>query len=159
MFGTAKSATVRQGKAVGGDEAEDTANKALQHDALSKLNTQSGADNTADDVLGQTEDLIKNPPAVPENTPERDAKNKAVEKAAKKAKKKTFHIKASTGPYGTVFIDGAEDLGTISVLEGEPQTFDFIPDEGCKLVLRHRRRHGTATHALFGRAFGSVPLS
>ena len=80
MFGTAKSATVRQGKAVGGDEAEDTANKALQHDALSKLNTQSGADNTADDVLGQTEDLIKNPPAVPENTPERDAKNKAVEK-------------------------------------------------------------------------------
>jgi hypothetical protein len=135
MFGTASGGPLQQRKAVGGDESLDTANKALQHDALSKLHTQAGAENTMVDVLGdETVDLIKNPPPVPENTPERDKKNKAVAKQAKKAKKRTFQIMASTGPYGTVFVDGAEDLGTIEVMQGEPQTFDFIPDEGCKLV-------------------------
>ena len=135
MFGTASGATLRQRKAAGGDESLDVANKALQQDALSKLNTQAGAENTMVDVLGdEAADLIKNPPAVPKNTPERDKKNQAIAKKAKKAKKKTFQIMASTGPYGTVFVDGAEDLGTIEVMQGEPQTFDFIPDEGCKLV-------------------------
>jgi hypothetical protein len=135
MFGTASGATIHQRKVVGADESLDTANKVLQRDALSKLEMQAGADNTMDDVLGgETADLIKNPPAVPQNTPERDRKNQALVKKAKKAKKKTFQIRVSTGPYGTVFVDGAEDLGTIEVMQGEPQTFDFIPDEGCKLV-------------------------
>jgi hypothetical protein len=134
MFGTAKGATLQQRKAVGGDGSLDTANQALQHDALSKLHKQAGSENTMVDALRGEVDLIKHPPAVPRNTPARDKKNQAVAKRAKRAKKKTFRIMASSGPHGTVFVDGEEALGTIEVVEGEPQTFDFIPDEGCKLV-------------------------
>ena len=130
MFSGAKRATIRQGKAVGGDPADDTANKALQHDALSKLGAQAGADNQAVDALGDpSEDLVKNPPAVPTNTAERDKENREREKQAKKQKKRTFNVAASSGPYGA-----CEPIGTVAVVEGEPQTFDFIPDEGCKLA-------------------------
>lgn len=128
---------LRRRKEVSGDV--EVASEALHQDAAAKLARQAGADNTMNDVLGdESADLITNPPAVPANTPERDKKNKAIEKQAKKAKKKTdvFYIKVSTGPHGTVAIppDGEDGLGTIAVMQGEPQTFDFIPDEGCKLV-------------------------
>ena len=111
------------------------------YDAIAKNATLS----EAVDVLGDpSEDLVKNPPAVPTNTAERDKENREREKQAKKQKKRTFSVAASSGPYGT-----CEPIGItpscraprqLRGLETGAQAVGRGPERRRRLVMWEKRR-------------------